>query len=247
LTRIEEYRKELRNTADWDAFLRKNSGLPGPRGNLELAQAAAEEGDRELFERYVRYTPDLAPENTPGVFLAFCGIVGMGRLVAEGQTEYLQTLRECSTDPRWRIREGVAMALQRVGEKDMDALIKEMDAWSRGNPLEQRAAAAALCEPGLLRKRAHSRKVLRILDRITASIRLRRDRKGDAFAALRKGMGYCWSVAAASDPEDGKKLMEKWMESTDPDIRWIMRENLKKNRLIRCDEQWAGKMIRRIT
>jgi len=40
--------------------------------------------------------------------------------------------------------------------------------------------------------------------------------------------------------------MEKWLLWDDPDIRWIMKENLKKNRLIRLDpywtEQWSQKL-----
>ncbi len=35
--------------------------------------------------------------------------------------------------------------------------------------------------------------------------------------------------------------MEKWFKSKDPDIRWIMRENLKKNRLVRLDTEWVGR------
>ncbi|MEQ8155057.1 MAG: hypothetical protein ABRQ25_09290 [Clostridiaceae bacterium] len=42
----------------------------------------------------------------------------------------------------------------------------------------------------------------------------------------------------AADPDSGKKLMEKWFFSNDPDIRWIMRENLKKNRLHKLDPAW---------
>ncbi len=42
----------------------------------------------------------------------FCGVLGLGRMVAEGKREYLQQLRHCASDPRWRTREGVAMALQ---------------------------------------------------------------------------------------------------------------------------------------
>ncbi len=88
--------------------------------------------------------PTLAPTNSPYEFLAFCGVVGLGRLFAEGQIERLETIRRCASDPRWRMREGVAMALQRLGGVDMDLLIHHMQSWSTGNPLEQRAAAAAL-------------------------------------------------------------------------------------------------------
>ncbi len=45
MTKIDAYRAELRRIADWEAFLRAESRLPGPRSNLELAQAVAEEGD----------------------------------------------------------------------------------------------------------------------------------------------------------------------------------------------------------
>jgi hypothetical protein len=45
LNKSEEYRGELRKLGHWDDFLRKASGLPGPRGNFELAQAIVEEGN----------------------------------------------------------------------------------------------------------------------------------------------------------------------------------------------------------
>ncbi len=164
MTKVEEYREELRQQSNWDDYLRKQSGLPGPRGNLELAQAVVEEGDQELFEKYISYTPDKAPENTPEVFLAFCGVVGLGRLVVEGKKGYLARLREFASDPRWRIREGVAMALQRIGDSNMEYLVSEMEQWCKGAPLEQRAAAAGLCEPRLLKEEKNSRRVLDILN-----------------------------------------------------------------------------------
>ncbi len=47
-----------------------------------------------------------------------------------------------------------------------------------------------------------------------------------------------------ADPVDGKPLMEKWISHKDMDIRWICRENLKKNRLQRMDAQCVDKMRR---
>lgn len=64
-----------------------------------------------------------------------------------------------------------------------------------------------------------------------------RNRKDEDFRALRKGMAYCWSVAVTSCPEQGVPRFERWLESVDPDLRWILRENLKKKRLARLDEQ----------
>lgn len=239
MTKSDDYRATLRGLQDWDDYLLKESGLPGPRGNLELAQVVADEGDRERFERYLTYTANVAPTNSPYEFLAFCGVVGLGRLLAEGDRSQLETLRAYASDPRWRLREGVAMALQRLGDADMDQLVAEMRAWERGNPLEQRAAAAAVCEPRLLRQPIHARAALQILDVITAGIGSISDRKEDDFVALRKGLAYCWSVAVAALPDEGKALMEKWLVNPDPDIRWIMRENLKKNRLSRMDAAWV--------
>ena len=39
--------------AAWRDYLLEHSGLPGPRGNLELAQAAAAEGSEELFLKFI--------------------------------------------------------------------------------------------------------------------------------------------------------------------------------------------------
>ena len=131
----------------------------------------------------------------------------------------------------------------------MPALLAEMADWARGSPLEQRAAAAALCEPRLLKQPEYSAAVLRILDAITACIpTLARSETGqsgrEAFKTLRQGLAYCWSVAVVALPDAGKPLMEQWLASPDPDIRWIMRENLKKNRLAKMDAAWVAERMR---
>ena len=241
MAKADEYRAKLRTLDKWDAYLLKNSGLPGPRGNLELAQVVADEGDLRLFRRYTAYTADIAPVNSPYEFLAFCGVVGLGRLFAEGNLDLLPTLRSHASDPRWRIREAVAMALQRLGDADMTRLITAMHAWSKGTPLEQRAAAAALCEPRLLGQAKHAGAVLDILDGITLSIERMEHRQNDDFRTLRKGLAYCWSVAVVALPTEGKILMEKWLLNSDKDIRWIMKENLRKARLTRMDSNWVRK------
>ena len=241
MTKAEDYRTKLHELSNWDSYLLEQSGLPGPRGNIELAQVVADEGDRQLFLRYIAYTVDEAPVNSPYEFLAFCGVVGLGRLLAEGDTGLLKTLRRCASDPRWRIREAVAMALQRLGDVNMGQLTMAMVEWSQGTALEQRAAAAALCEPRLLGQAPYARNVLDLLDQITARIEQEDDRGSKDFLALRKGLGYCWSVAVVALPPEGKALMEKWLQNSDKDIRWIMKENLNKARLSRMDPDWVKK------
>jgi len=246
VSKVEYYRQILRALDDWDSFLLKESDLPGPRANLELLQAVADEGSEAQFRRWLTLGPDRAPVNSPEQFLAVCGAVGLGRLLAEGHHEVLPILRSFASDPRWRMREGVAMALQRLGDRDMDALLAEMAAWSRGNWLEKRAAAAALCEPRLLTRLQHVRRVLQILDEITASIVTSDDRRSNDLKTLRQALGYCWSVAVAASPPEGKAAMEKWLPAADPDVAWIMKENLKKKRLQRMDLAWVEGLLSRL-
>ncbi len=235
------YLQALSELANWDAYLMQESGLPGPRGNLELAAVVAEVGDRELFEHLLSYDPQSAPANTPEEFLAFCGALGLGKLLAQGDASLLPRLRAYAADPRWRMREAVAMALQELGRADMPRLLEEMRLWAAGNWLEQRAAAAALAEPALLKESPVVEQVLQILDGITSEIESSALPRDEDFKTLRKGLGYCWSVAVAALPASGKRAMEKWFASQDPDVRRVMKENLKKNRLARMDAGWVAR------
>lgn len=235
MTKVDDYRQALKKLDDWVPFLMHESGLPGPRGNLELAHAVAEEGSKRQFEQFLKFQ---AEENTPEVFLVFCGVVGLGKLAAR-DPKLFDRLRPYASDPRWRIREGVATGLQLAGDQNMDLLLKEMQLWSKGNWYEKRAAAAALAEPRLLKHPKHVRQVLQILEKITTSMENVDNSKEEAFKVLRQGMAYCWSVAVAALPEAGKPMMEKWLASPNKDIFWIMKENLKKNRLMKMDSNWV--------
>jgi hypothetical protein len=129
------------------------------------------------------------------------------------------------------------MALQRFGMEDMDRMLGIVEDWSEGKAYERRAACAALCEPKLLGTVSLIRRVLKMLDGATAFIEKAKDRENEGFDALKKGLGYCWSVAVAAAPAEGKAVMEKWFASGDKDVRWILRENLKKERLERADAE----------
>ena len=96
MSKIDDYRETLKKLDDWIPFLLRESGLPGPRGNLELAYAVAEEGSKEQFEKLLAFQ---AKENTTEVFLVFCGIVGLGELAAN-ETKLFDRLRGYASDPR---------------------------------------------------------------------------------------------------------------------------------------------------
>ena len=189
MSRIDEYRAYLCSHDEWISYLLQESGLPGPRANLELAAAVAEEGDLKFFQECLSYDQPGLATNVPTDYLVFCGVVGTGKLLAKGDPSGLPILRQYASDARWRLREGVALGLQYLGAQDMPALIAEMAEWSQGNFYEQRAAAAALCEPKLLKREDEVVRVLEILDAITAAIPHVNERKRDDFIALRKGLG----------------------------------------------------------
>jgi hypothetical protein len=251
MTKIEQYRNILPTLADWDTYLMAESGLPGPRGNLELAQAVAELAAESNLGRWRGLTPQQAPVNSPGEFLAFCGVLGLRRSLLTGTDpeSALKPLRAFAADPRWRTREAVAMALQAWGASQPEKMLEEMESWAGGSPFEQRAAVAAIAEPAVLvdlQAKPDSIRlpgqVFAILDRITTSFAATAppERRSEGYQALKKGLAYGWSVAVAYLPEAGKPRLERWFADPSPEVRWVMRENLKKNRLERMDGAWAA-------
>jgi hypothetical protein len=231
MTKIEAYRQMLRSNNNWDEYLLRESRLPGPRANLELLEAAAYEGDAAFFERCLVYGPEKYSADNPHTFLVCCGVVGLGRLIGGGEISRVAALRRFASDPRWRVREAVAMALQHWGDADIPGVLAEMEGWSAGNRFEQRAVVAGICEPRLLKDPSVQERALELLDFITRSIFSAPDRKTEGFVTLRKGLGYGWSVAVAAGPAIGQPVMQPWLSCPDPDVAWVMRENLKKNRI----------------
>jgi hypothetical protein len=243
VSKADEYRKQLAKLKDWTPFLLKESGLPGPRGNLELAGVVAAEASIQQIEAFLSIPLKKAPENSAHIFLVFCGVSALGRLAATDERRQLARLRQYASDSRWRVREAVAIALQYFGDIKPEALLKEMRQWCEAGWYEKRAAAAALAEPRLLKRPEVAGEALRILDAITADVELTNESKSEAFKTLRKSMGYCWSVAVAALPQAGKPLLEKWLKSRNSDVRWIVRENLRKNRLVRMDPKWVERCL----
>jgi hypothetical protein len=239
MTKTSEYRTILQNMDVWTDYLLAESGLPGPRGNLELLQAVADLGSAEQFYKFLEYDPQRYPVNHPGEFLACCGAAGLGRLAAEGKKDALVALRRCANDPRWRVREGVVMGLERLGLANRQVLIEEMGKWVHGSLLEQRAVAAGVAQPTLLKEQSFNLHALALLEEITRNFAALEDRKSADAVALKKGLAYCWSVVVAAEPVEGKRLMESWLAADDPLILWIMKENLTKKRLERMDPAWV--------
>lgn len=87
MTRRDDYRTRLQSMDPyaWDDYLIAESALPGPRANLELAQAAADVGDEAQFAGWLNLGLEAAPEDSATLFLPVCGAIGVGRIVSEGR------------------------------------------------------------------------------------------------------------------------------------------------------------------
>lgn len=232
MSRIDEHRLALRDLRPEQVrgYLTERSGLPGPRGNLELMEAF---GDVAAPEQILALADD------PDEYLRCCGTAGAGRLLVEGTGDadaLLALLHARAADRLWRVREATAMALQRLGDADPAVLRRVVAAWVRDpDPLVRRAAIAGICEPRLLADPATARAALDACAAATATIEaLPAGARRDAdVRTLRKALGYCWSVAVAGDPAGGLPAFGALAHSTDPDTAWIDRENRKKARLAR--------------
>jgi len=242
MTKREMHTKYLKNNSNWLDYLKEHSGLPGPRGDLELLQVVADLGDEQFFMDCLDYDETIAPTNTPGEFVAACGVTGLGSLISRGMIQYYELLKKYASDSRWRVREGVAFALQIIGKKDFESLIERLCDWKNGNPFEKRAVVTGLCEPVLIKEKKNALVVLELLENIFNSIEMISERKNESFRVLKKGLGYGLSVAIVAYPQKGKALFERLLLKQDIDIGWILKENLKKKRLEKMDHEWTSRV-----
>ncbi len=226
-------------------YLVSNSNLPSPRGNLELAMAFTEvveaysskelENLWKLCLKLTEISADEAPTNNPKEFLTFCGTYAIGAIASVSPRFFekaLVLLRELADDPRWRTREGVAMGIQKLLTKQSQNTLKALENWITDNEwLVMRAIAAGVAEPPILKDDKTARRALELHKKIFARILSSKERKSDKFKTLRKGLGYTLSVVVRAAPKEGFALIQQLVGLQDADILWIIKENLKKNRL----------------
>lgn len=214
--------------AEIAGYLTANSNLPGPRGNLTVLDAA---GD-VLAESVARR---LAAD--PDEFLACAGVVTLGRLLVERPWDrgLIDLLTARAADRRWRVREAVAIAAQRVGDADQPQFRALVAGWvASPDPLVARAGIAAVCEPRLLVDPLTAAAALAACAQATDTLKSfpAAERRREEVRTLRQGLGYCWSVAVAAAPEAGLPLF-LGLDGTDPDLAWVIKSNRSKQRLAR--------------
>ncbi|WP_243233532.1 HEAT repeat domain-containing protein [Microbacterium sp. CIAB417] len=207
---------------EWAPLLDENSRLPGPRANTALAAAFAIVADEPVLA---------ALRSRDDEFTAMCAATAYGARANE--SEYAAAALRAASDGRWRVREGVAMGLQLLGDRDFDRVADIVTVWAESeDPLVQRAAVAAICEPRLLRSPASAAVAVRVCQRTTDLVAQRpaSQRRGTDVRTLRQALGYGWSVAVAADPAPGLAAFLT-LDASDADVAWIIAENRKKKRL----------------
>jgi hypothetical protein len=242
MQKVIEYRKALLEQSDQEKYLLANSSLPSPRANLELLYAFVEIADLKTVLNYLNKLYSSPPVNVPEEFVQCCAVSALGKFILAGDDSLISKLREYASDNRWRIRESVAMALQHIGKSSTSKLITTVKGWETGNYYEQRAVAAGLCEPANLQTEEIESFTLNTLKSMTEQLTNCTDAGNDSFKSLVKALCYCWSVAIVSSPERGKVFFEEIAGSSNKVVRKIVKENLKKNRLIKMDKVWVDEI-----
>lgn len=213
---------EALDPSEWPSYLNARSGLPGPRANLTLVQDVAVFADAGVID---------ALSDDGREYSMMCAAAAVARRAKD--PEFSATARALAADERWRVREGVAIGLQLLGDTDTAVLIATVLRWVDDPDLfVQRAAAAAICEPRLLRTRDAATAAIEVCRRATQHLQaLPPERRRDPDArSLRKALGYCWSVAVAADASVSLDVFRA-LDTTDPDVAWIVKENRRKKRL----------------
>ena len=252
-------RAMMGNRRPLEFYLREQSRLPGQRANLELmndlshllAVLTQEQPDsvRALLNHLIHHHYKGVANNTPEEFVMLCGVVSFGACAAvkpEWRGETIEFLNDCAGNGSWRVREGAAIAFQRLLQMAPQETLHHLTGLAcTGDYWQQRAAIAAVAEPALLNALEMVNGALEIQRVVLGRLHLApaAERKREDFRALRKALGYTLSVVTAAAPEEGFALMRDGAAWGDADIIWILRENLKKKRLAKFAE-YTGELGR---
>ncbi len=240
-----------------EKFMTAHSNLPGPRANLSLLeQFAVLVGEvvagpkpptarlEKLLDGWAAIPEEAAPANDPKVIMPSAAVLAYGQVAAlrpEWWEDEIGKLRKAAADPRWRVREMAATALQKMLDANWARTLEALNGWlASDNPLVMRAAVAAVAEPPLLTDNRRGIQALAVQSQALGwLIRLPVGRRREEdIRTLRQALGYAVSVCVVATPEHGFPFLEKAATSQDADVRWVVRENLKKARL----QDWPEKV-----
>jgi hypothetical protein len=222
-------------------LLARASGLPGVRANAamvtEFARAAAAHGAAadQLLVRMATLDANEAPGATELEFLPVCGVAGAGQRAADDpgvRGKMLAVLHDAAEDLRFRVRDEVAAALGRIGERVGDALAEELVPWMDGY-FQASAVLRGLAHPGWL---AALRSVERVVGLLEAAFALARDAERSAarypgHKALVEVLGTTPGVVAMRFGVPVFDMLERWASVKDPVLREVVGRNVEGSRM----------------
>ncbi len=228
-------------------YLLSNSNLPSRRANLELAKAFIMvleeywEKEETLFWKFIttqlELNPDQAPTNDPLEFLPFCCTWALGSIGTTSEVyfkESIHFLKQLANDSRWRIREAVAKGIYKLNKVKGQLMLKELQTWIVKNQwLKMRAVVTGVAGPSLLQDEKTAKQALEFHKEVFNQIQASKDRESEEFKVLRKGLSYSLSVVVQAIPTDGFDYLEELVSFQDDDILYVVKQNLKKNRLLK--------------
>jgi hypothetical protein len=122
------------------ALLSRSSGLPGERANLSLASAFAESCASDaraavLATKMAKLEADAAPGGSPLEFIPLCGVLAAGSIAArqpKARSAMLEIIHDACDDLRFRVRDVVPEALAKIGAREGEALLADLETFTEG-------------------------------------------------------------------------------------------------------------------
>jgi hypothetical protein len=211
--------------ADLFDQLDRNSGLPGPQPNVDLARAlggaiAARRGRADAVLRALLGSPSEYPVIVAAFALASRLLAGVD---PRGS---MQDLHDLAEDPRHHVRAGVVLALRTLIAAQGEPIINELAAWTDGY-LHAHVVLEALADKTLLAGLPSGDAILARLDEAfaLADISPRAAERSQGVRALRGGMPAQIAILAARCPEVLGWLADRTRASR-PETREVIRETL---------------------
>jgi len=220
------------------------SGLPGTRVNLILAQAFATEcvlrgkaADKLAFGM-AALSPEAAPGASEREFLPVCGLLALGaRAASEKKDAALRKkvvgiLHESAEDVRFRVREIVPTALAKIGAVAGDALVYELAPWMDGF-FQASAVLFAMAQPNFTPVISDAEAALARLDEayVLARDATRSMSRYPGRKALIDALSLAPAALATHFGVPVFDLLASWSNTEMPELREAIEANLRSGKL----------------
>jgi hypothetical protein len=221
-------------------LLARVGGLPGPRANagvvLAFANECAARGAKAdaLVAKMATLDVDTAPGASKYEILPMCGVSALGARAASDAAAMraLATLHDCAEDLRFRVRDGVAEALARIGEVRGEPLVHDLASWMDGY-FHAAAVLRALADPRWLTRIASPTAIIERLDEAfeLAKNAPRATARYPGFKSLIDALTLAPVEAAARFGVPVFELLARWSATKDPALREVVSKVLSSPKL----------------